>query len=334
MKARIVLFTFIFISNFILPQNFNGNLSDISLISNQYLTKNQSSNGNWAENTDLSFKLNVCVESNIMPSELGFYLGQDSFEFYSLQILARLDVKYDNGDWITLVETNITTGQFIPNWSTLGLHTMAIKYWYVDGVTHYLSYKVYVVPPRNKIYYDGTGNWVSCWTGTTSELDRPVIMVEGFDPVNTTFPSYYYGKAMNFLNKIRSLDADVIIFNFADGGIDLADNAEIIKGFTRYIETIQQGSQKVILTGLSMGGVIARYALASAEAENLPLNVSHFISIDSPQHGALLPRDFQDYTNDHDDDIPNPSLNTIAAKQMLIYNTYDPNRTPSVLPHK
>ena len=333
MKVKSILFFLILISIRILPQNSNGNLSEILSNTNSNEDDSPVSNGNWTENTNLSHKLTVFVESDVMPSELGFYLGQDSFEFYSLQVIIQLDVRYDNGNWVTLLQNGITTGQFFPNWNSVGLHTMDIRYWYSDAVTHNLSYKVYVVPPRNKIYYDGLGNWVSGWTGTTLALDRPIIMVEGFDPVNTTSPSYYYGKAMNFLDRIRGLDADVIIFNYANGGRDLAENAEIIKGFTRYIETIKIGSQKIILSGLSMGGVVARYALASAEAENLPLNVSHFLSIDAPQQGALLPRDFQDYMNENDDDSPNPSLNTIAAKQMLVYNTYDPNRNTNNSAH-
>ena len=107
------------------------------------------------------------IESDIIPYELGFYLGQSSFEYWSVFVFARIDVRYDNGNWITLAQNSPTTGQFTPPWNTLGEHTMDFKYWYVDGITHELKHKVYVVPAREKIYYDDLGNWVSVWTGTT-----------------------------------------------------------------------------------------------------------------------------------------------------------------------
>ncbi|MDP2363097.1 MAG: DUF2974 domain-containing protein [Ignavibacteria bacterium] len=344
MKVKTGLLFFLFcIGNYLLAQSNQlstetlvGNGATITTDSVAQLSLNKSVLiGTWAENTSsLSFNLDIYVESDVLPTELGFYKGQSSFQFLSHNRFSIFEVSYDGGNWVRLAQNSFYTGEFSPPWETVGLHTMAIRYWYVDGIIHNWSFNVYVASPRDKIYYDGNGNWVSGWTGTTTAIDRPVIVVEGFDPVNTTFPDYYYGKASNFFDKIRSLDADVMIFNFVDGGKDLAENAQIIKGFVRYIESIVQGNQKIILAGLSMGGVIARYALAEAEQENQPLNISHFLSIDSPQQEALIPQDLQDYINENDNGVPKPALNALAAKQMLFYNTYDPNRNTINSAHK
>jgi len=312
-----ILFLFLF-SICLLAQNNQGNFrSAIDSTEDGFIS-------NWQESTNLSDKLTIIVEYDF-PTEFGFYLGQSRLEYKSIMLFAGVDVRYDNGNWITLLSgVGGSTGEFIPPWNTLGTHTMDIRYWDLAGHLHFINNIVYVIPPRDKIYYDGLGNWVSGWTGTTPEIDRPVIIIEGFDPQNLTWPDYYYGKAANWLNRIRGLDADVLIFNFNEGGADLVANAHIIQGFARYIESITEGSEKIILAGLSMGGPIGRYALAEAEAQGIPLYVSHFLSIDSPQQDAIIPRDFLDYIKDNDGGTPHPELSSVAAKQMLRYDPYDP----------
>jgi len=76
-----------------------------------------------------------------------------------------------------------------------------------------------------------------------------------------------------------------------------------------------------------MGGVIARYALAKDEENGNSLNVSHFASIDAPQQGAVLDENLQDYLNDKG--VGGESLTSLAAKQLLQYNAFDPDRGTS-----
>ena len=322
-----ILFLLLF-STCLLAQNNQGNFrSAIDTTEDGFMST-------WQESTNLSDKLTIIVEYDF-PTEFGFYLGQSKLEYKTLTLFTRVDVRYDNGSWITLLNTvGYTTGEFIPPWNTLGTHTMDIKYLDLGGISHTINQIVFVIPPRDKVYYDELGNWVSGWTGTTPEIDRPVIIIEGFDPMNLTWPDYYYGKAANWLNRIRNLDADVLIFNFNEGGVDLVANAYIIQGFARYIESITQGSEKIILAGLSMGGPIGRYALAEAEAQGIPLYVSHFLSIDSPQQDAIIPMDFLDYIKDNDGGTFHPELNSVAAKQMLRYDPYDPNSPGNNSMHK
>ncbi len=83
-----------------------------------------------------------------------------------------------------------------------------------------------------------------------------------------------------------------------------------------------------------MGGPIGRYALAEAEAQGIRLYVSHFLSIDSPQQDAIIPRDFLDYIKENDGGDPRPELNSVAAKQMLRYDPYDPSSPGNNSMHK
>ena len=73
-----------------------------------------------------------------------------------------------------------------------------------------------------------------------------------------------------------------MIYDYADGAIDIAENAQYVKNAVNYINSIKIGNTRIILGGVSMGGVVCRYALAEAEAQGNPLNVSHFVSLDSP----------------------------------------------------
>jgi len=71
-----------------------------------------------------------------------------------------------------------------------------------------------------------------------------------------------------------------------------------------------------------MGGVIGRYCLSKAEQLNNPLNVSHFLSIDSPQKYAVFDENLLSYIEENDSERESP-LNSMAAKQLLISNPYD-----------
>jgi len=76
---------------------------------------------------------------------------------------------------------------------------------------------------------------------------------------------------------------------------DTEGNATILQSATEYVSSLHNG-QDIILTGISMGGVIARYALAAGESNYREygvgrLPVSHFLSIDSPQQFATIDYD-------------------------------------------
>lgn len=333
-KTYLALFILSIFVTCIFAQVDNGNYHEIGgndatiskLPTESYNNNVTSTTGVWTENTDLSWKLTMGIGEWGPPySELGAYLNQSQFRFETYpNYYINFQVKYDGGDWITVdAGQGIQTPWITPTWTNIGTHSMEIKYSLVSGSPRHYNFTVFVVPPRDKIYYDGTGNWFDVWLGNSTTIDRPFLFVEGLDAENKYWPNYYYGLATDFLDEMRSLDADVMILNLDEGGDDIANNAQIVKDATNFIDEIRDGNQQTILAGLSMGGVVARYALAEAEEEGSPLNVSHFLSIDSPQKYAVIPSDFQDYINERDNGTPQVSLNSMAAKQMLIYNTYD-----------
>ncbi len=117
--------------------------------------------------------------------------------------------------------------------------------------------------------------------------------------------------------------------DFADGGRDLAQNAENVMGAIylglRYRTNKNRGLD---VAGFSMGGVIARYALAKYEA-NYVHEVDRFVSLDAPQQDAVFDPQFQDYIEYWLSPSEWPvTLTSMAGKQLLRYNTFD-NSSPS-----
>ena len=167
---------------------------------------------------------------------------------------------------------------------------------------------------------------------SSGTLDRPFILVEGFDPQNENAPDWYYEQEAAFFDKARKAQSDILILNFADAAADLLENAAVVQRAVRYISSIKTGSTPIRLGGISMGGVIARYALAEAEDRGDPLDVSHYASLDAPHQGAAIDRELLwwvydppavvDTTDIHKLMEFRGTLRTKAAKQMLEYNPY------------
>lgn len=211
---------------------------------------------------------------------------------------------------------------------TLGKHNARLRYQRVGGPTQVLDYEIYVVPPAHRIFADTDGNSMVMWQGTTAALDNPFLVVEGIDSENVSIQNHYYALAGDLLGRARSRGADVLMYNFRDGGLELNVNGDKLKLAIQYLNAIRVGSRRVDVAGLSMGGVITRYALAHMEAQGVAHNVERFVSVDAPQQGAVLDGDLLDWLW-----APPPILITTrslsanitsaAGKQLLVYNPFD-----------
>ena len=153
-------------------------------------------------------------------------------------------------------------------------------------------------------------------------LDKPFIVVEGFDPTNKRGAVHYYLAAYTFFTKARKAGADVLILDFADGGANLIENAAVVQRAIRYISGYKRGSTPIRVAGISMGGVIARYALATDHS----LDVSHYLSLDAPHQGAVADSSLLAWIKkiegmDGTAEIV-ALLKTKAARQMLEFNPY------------
>ena len=175
-------------------------------------------------------------------------------------------------------------------------------------------------------------------------LDKPIFLVDGFDPgdsrnIQALYSQLNYGAGQNLADTLRAQGFDIVLLNFptytrpnsttvVDGGVDFIQrNAFILVTLINQINAQKVGNQKNVVIGPSMGGLISRYALRYMEMNNLNHDTRLFISFDSPHQGANVPIGFQHLFNYLAfgpvgnvavQPVVNGLIKSPAARQMLI----------------
>jgi hypothetical protein len=176
-------------------------------------------------------------------------------------------------------------------------------------------------------------------------LDKPIFLLDGFDPGDARNSSAIYSLlnygtgGQNLGDIVRAQGFDVIVLNFPtytrpgtttviDGGVDyIQRNAMILVELINQINAQKVGTQKNVIIGPSMGGLISRYALRYMETNSMNPDTRLYISFDSPHLGANVPIGFQHLFNYMAfgplgdvtvQAIVNGMLKSPAAKEMLI----------------
>ncbi len=179
---------------------------------------------------------------------------------------------------------------------------------------------------------------------TNNILDKPIILVDAFDPgdnrdIASLYASLDYN-GNNIADQLRDEGFDFVILNFptytrttdnveVNGGADFIQrNAMILTELIQQINTQKTGSEELVIIGPSMGGLISRYALRYMEDSNLAHQTRLYVSWDTPHKGANLPIGFQFLMNNFAEginggnqdlrDALTATINTPAAKQMLV----------------
>jgi hypothetical protein len=297
--------------------------------------------GTWEEDTD-ALALNVIVYAgpgHYYHEDIFVRSGQQTIWFQTQPELSRrMDVRVGDGPWEVLNDDEYTLS-FTP-WenapATPGEYRITVRDWGVGGSTaRDIEYDLFVIPQASRGFSDNYGNTMVFWSGAggnASDIDKPVLVVEGIDADNMNLHETYYALGSQLFGTGQARGADVIILNFANGGQDLRANADVLESAILYLNGIRTGTKELVVAGVSMGGVIARYALADMEARGVPHEASHFVSIDAPQQGATVDRELQDFIEDPPAlvDPPEPAnLKSVAGKQLLTYAAFD-SSSPSL----
>ena len=157
----------------------------------------------------------------------------------------------------------------------------------------------------------GTASVTVATAGTDGILDKPLIFVEGFDPLNQY--DYYslldptivgnltiqvnvdfQGETLAQL--LEANNYDLVFVNFNNNSDDIKKNAYIVENLIYWVnqQVVANGStNKNVVVGASMGGLVARYALRDMELRNVNHNTRLYCSLDSPHQGANVPLGFQ-----------------------------------------
>ena len=268
--------------------------------------------------------------------------------------ISQINIDFDNGEGF---KTVILNSDFDVRYITDGFKNLTTEIRYSDGSSKTSFSKVKVsyskdemrtifnrvittfesenTPAPNLSAYGinndiGTGEY-EIFLSDDNILDKPIILIDGFDPGDTRDITGIYsllnfddnGTSSNLADIVRAQGFDVILLNFPvytrtsdneiiDGGSDFIErNAMLLVELIDIINTtkIPTADQNVII-GPSMGGIISRFALNFIESSGGVADTRLWISFDSPHLGgdqsieALRP-------------LVDDFLRSPAAKQML-----------------
>lgn len=261
------------------------------------------------EGNTFSFKL----PSNLIYTNTGLTLSQ-------------VQVDFGNGQGYQTISLN--TGKSV-TYSSGGEKEIKVKFVYNGGPTLYSHSKIWVdyLPSNPQARFNGSGATLHSITGDSylgtsatglvtielapghTELTKPLIVIEGFDPDNSfnyddfideitpgginvdldPNPGVFYS-----LNQaIEDEDYDLVFVNFANGTDHIQRNAYMVKKVIDSVNNNKVGSEKNVVLGMSMGGLVARYALRDMELNSEVHDTKLYISHDAPHQGANIPLAYQ-----------------------------------------
>ena len=192
--------------------------------------------------------------------------------------------------------------------------------------------------PYNAQYGSGEA-YVYLADGHTA-ITNPVVVLEGFDIDNSMNWDELYAllNDENLIETLRDCGYDAVVFNFDDSTDPIQVNAFAAVELLGAVQSMLLPQQRFALVGASMGGLVARYALAYMETNAIPHQVATYISFDTPHKGANVPLGIQYWLVFFESESADAAfllgqLNSPAARQMLVYHYTDPPQgTPSADP--
>lgn len=178
---------------------------------------------------------------------------------------------------------------------------------------NFLEHTIYLSGnPNVNNYFNSVTLQIDLIAGNT-EITRPFIIAEGFDPGHIINPDEAYGDiditdfdddlafADETLRQLIDIDDplqsyDVIYINWNNGTGDIRDNSILLEKVLDWVNQVKVTNEPNVLLGQSMGGVIGKYTLARMEQEatnfnpNIPATSPHevrlFIAHDAPIQGS------------------------------------------------
>lgn len=190
-------------------------------------------------------------------------------------------------------------------------------------------------------------------------LTKPLILVEGFEGALEDYGIIHYTgvasghildkngeAAYDWLKELHLLydtlhnhGYDIVHVDFKDPRTYIQNNGLALVKIIQYVDSmliVNSSSEKLVVIGASMGGLISRYAIRMMELQGCCHNVRLWATFDSPHHGANIPvgtqrfvksmrevydktpifkGKFEDAKNGYEKVLCSP-----AAEQMLIYH--------------
>jgi len=289
----------------------------------------------WEEKSNVMHGVHLCMlNADVIPVYIEQNINYINFTSRfsptaAFLFMIKLEVNINDGGYSTVysgsAKQDIVWYNSSATLSNLGEYDLKVRVTFFDGTIRYRQYEVKVLPQSQKLYKDNAKNTLRKWAGNNPGGHNAIVFSEGFDAYNTNSQEMYYHAASELIECFRDHGYDVFLLDNYFGTQNIKHNSAIFSSAVKYISSIY-GNELIVAGGVSMGGIISRYALAKAEAQGNPLPVHTFIAIDSPHQGAVISEPLQNFKkeNESDDEFAKYALSNIAARQLLNYNAYDP----------
>lgn len=190
------------------------------------------------------------------------------------------------------------------------------------------------IPLTGVMPYNGgtaTGRAFVYLSADHTQLARPALVFEGFDIDNTMNWDELYAllNQQNLVEDLRTRGYDAVVLDFTESTDYIQRNAFVAVDLIHKVQSAIYSGNDFPLVGASMGGLVARYALAWMEQNADPHRVRNFVSFDVPHKGANIPLGIQYWLDFFDGSSQAAAdllarLDTPAARQMLLYHHTTP----------
>ena len=163
-----------------------------------------------------------------------------------------------------------------------------------------------------------------------SSLIKPLLIVEGIDLENNISVAMLFGflDKQNLAFNLYEQGYDLVLIDFRQSTGDLKNSAAGLIDIVEKVNTTKTGAEPLVILGLSLGGLIVRYALTWMEYHKRNHQTRLIISCDTPHQGANIPIGIQHLTDYFAAEITGMAekkawMATVASRQILYLQTMD-----------
>ena len=131
--------------------------------------------------------------------------------------------------------------------------------------------------------------WVFYGAGHSAITD-PMIFADGFGDGSTDLNTIWDQLDQQSLATIlRARGKDLVILGYKNKAEYIQANALVAVACIKKAIERRSGSNKLVVAGASMGGLVTRWALLWMQANSIDAQTSKFLTYDSPHNGAWVP---------------------------------------------
>lgn len=268
--------------------------------------------------TSSAFTASPCVLQADSP-DLTFIIPADLFVSNQGKTVSSLQANFDDGNGL---QTVLFDHDISIHYTGSGIHIIHITVNYTDNTSRTTYTRLRVLNKwdddpntSNTILHWGFGPVSGRHKGAKvtiglacghTKLIKPLIVAKGFDPRGDfTYSGFLDNWTIEDLSTKLDIeniaDYDLVFVDYLYNMDAIENNANLLEDVIKKVnlEKAANGStEKNVVMGISMGGLVARVCLKQMEAASENHDVKTFISFDAPHLGAYVPLSAQ-YFIDH-----------------------------------